>query len=147
MTPNEARKRIMGDEWRAYVQERLTRTEDLIEKSKARIADHAAAMERIACNGSLPLYAMSRDLHRNLKEGLKLLANHRAMLVRELQFIERRKVVEAGDRDRIEWLARTTAGSSQTTEARLTRPGLRPARSVQPFPSTPRRPSAGGSPR
>lgn len=101
MTPNEARKRIMGDEWRAYVQERLTRTEDLIEKSRARIADHAAAMEWIDRNGSPRLYAMSRNLHRNLEEGLKLLADHRAMLVRELQYIERCKAVEAGGRNEI----------------------------------------------
>src|SRR5262245_23912317 len=93
MTPEDARKCMIGDEWRARLQEKLRRTEDLIDRSRARIADHAAMMERIARN-SPGLYALSRDLHINLEAGWQFLKDRRAMLVRELRYIERRKAVE-----------------------------------------------------
>jgi hypothetical protein len=95
MIPDEARKRITGDGWHARVEEWLRRTEDLIDQSRARIAEHAVQMERTDRN-SPRLYAVSRDLHRNLEEGLQLLMHHRDMLVGELQYIERRLDVETG---------------------------------------------------
>jgi hypothetical protein len=47
------------------VQEGLWRSEDLIEQSRVRIAEHAALMERID-RSSPGLYALSRDVHVNL---------------------------------------------------------------------------------
>ena len=87
---------MRGDERHARVQETLWRSEDLIEQSRARIAEHAALMERID-GGSPGLYALSRDLHVNFEAGLQLLMDSRAMIARELQYIERRKAVKSGD--------------------------------------------------
>ena len=95
ITPEQARKRMIGDEWLAQVRERLRRIEDLIEQSSVRIAEHATVMERMD-RDSPRLYAISRDLHRNLEEGLKMLVHHQAIMWRELQYIERCRAVEAG---------------------------------------------------
>jgi hypothetical protein len=90
-----ARERIEGDERRARLQESLRRSEDRIEQSRTRIAEHAALMERI--DRSNPgLYALSRDLHSNLEAGLQFLMHTRAIWLRELQYIERRRADAMG---------------------------------------------------
>jgi hypothetical protein len=93
MTPSEARRRIISEEWLANLQKTLTRMDELITQSRARIAEHAAMMEDMDRN-SPELYTVSRDLHINLEQGLLFLLEHRATLRRELNYIERRKAAE-----------------------------------------------------
>ena len=95
MTPEDALKRLSDDGWYAYLQSGLTRVDELIDDAKARVAEHAAHIATIE-KSAPELYAVSTELQRNLEEGLRLLLRQRGLLVRELEYIERRKNVALG---------------------------------------------------
>jgi chromosome segregation ATPase len=95
MTPGDALKRLSDDDWYAHLQSDLTRVEELIDDAQARVAEHAAHIATFE-KSAPELHAVSRELQRNLEEGLRLLLHQRGLLVRELASIERRKNVALG---------------------------------------------------
>jgi hypothetical protein len=95
MTPKDALKRLGGDERRARPSVGSDARKWLIGDAKVRIAKHAAHMA--TPEKSFPdLDAVSLELQRNFEAGLRLLMQQRGLLVRELAYIERRKIVARG---------------------------------------------------
>lgn len=91
MTPEDALQRLSDDDWHAHIQSGLTRVDELIDDAKARVADTWQHLKRAP-----ELHAVSRELQRNLEEGLRHLMHQRGILLRELTYIERKKNVALG---------------------------------------------------
>jgi len=72
----------------AHVLADLARLDEAIRDAEARVAQHAAHMAKLEKNPEL--HAVSRKLHGNLEEGLRLLMDQRTHLGRELAYIERK---------------------------------------------------------
>jgi len=91
MTSEDTLRRLSDDSYHAHVQSHLKRVDELIGAAEARVAGHAAHMEKLERIASPELFAVSREVQHNLEVGLQLLLHQRGTLLRELAFIERKR--------------------------------------------------------